>query len=73
MRYPEMKKLKKKETLILVFAVIVGFSLRFYAFDHKSLWMDEVYTFNDSRDDLKGQLRFYKENPTCLQAPFFSS
>jgi uncharacterized membrane protein len=33
--------------------------------------MDEVYTFNDSRDDFKGQLRFYGENPTFLHPPLF--
>ncbi len=33
--------------------------------------MDEVYTFNDSRYDLKEQLKFYKENPTYLHPPLF--
>jgi hypothetical protein len=33
--------------------------------------MDEIYTFNDSRDDFKGQLKFYKENPTFLHPPLF--
>jgi len=33
--------------------------------------MDEVYTFNDSRDDFKAQLKFYKENPTFLHPPLF--
>jgi hypothetical protein len=45
--------------------------LRFYSFDQKSLWIDEIYTFNDSRDDLKGQLKFYSENPTFLHPPLF--
>jgi hypothetical protein len=45
--------------------------LRFYTFDQKSLWIDEIYTFNDSRDDFKGQLRFYGENPTFLHPPLF--
>jgi len=33
--------------------------------------MDEIYTFEDSRDDFKGQLRFYGENPTFLHPPLF--
>jgi hypothetical protein len=49
----------------------MGLALRIYTFDQKSLWIDEIYTFEDSRDDLKGQLSFYKENPTFLQAPLF--
>ena len=49
----------------------MGLALRVYTFDLKSLWIDEIYTFEDSRDDLTGQLKFYKENPTFLQAPLF--
>ncbi len=45
--------------------------MRFYTFDQKSLWMDEIYTFNDSRDNFKGQLKFYGENPTFLHPPLF--
>ena len=60
-----------KEVLILIFCLILGFALRFYTFDQKSLWMDEIYTFEDSRYDLKEQLNFYKENPTYVQAPLF--
>jgi len=63
--------MKKGEVLVLIFCFIVGFALRFYSFDQKSLWMDEVHTFNDSRDDLKGQIKFYKENPTFLHPPLF--
>jgi hypothetical protein len=66
-----VKRMKKKEILILLLCLLVGFALRFYTFDQKSLWMDEIYTFNDSRDDLKGQLKFYKENPTFLHPPLF--
>jgi hypothetical protein len=33
--------------------------------------MDEVHTFNDSRDDIKGQIKFYKEKPTHLHPPLF--
>jgi hypothetical protein len=49
----------------------VAFALRFYTFDRKSLWLDEIYTFGDSKDDLRGQIKFYKDNPTYLQAPLF--
>ena len=49
----------------------MGFILRFYNFDQKSLWLDEVYTFNDSRDDFRGQLKFYGENPTFPHPPVF--
>jgi len=62
---------KQKEIFILLFCLLIGFALRFYTFDQKSLWVDEVYTFNDSRDDLKGQLNFYKENPNHLHPPLF--
>ena len=61
----------KKEMFILLLCLFIGFALRFYTYDRKSLWMDEVYTFNDSRYGLKEQLNFYKENPTYLQAPLF--
>jgi hypothetical protein len=66
-----MNKTNRKEMIILIFCLFIGFALRFYTFDQKSLWMDEIYTFNDSRDDLKGQLRFYGENPTFLHPPLF--
>src|SRR4030043_670055 len=62
---------KLKELLILILLLLIGFTLRFYSFDQKSLWIDEIYTFNDSRDDLKGQLKFYSENPTFLHPPLF--
>jgi len=66
-----MNKQKQKEIIILTLCLIIGFVLRFYTFDHKSLWMDEIYTFNDSRDDFKGQMKFYGENPTFLHPPLF--
>src|SRR4030042_5400975 len=66
-----MDKAKKKEILILILCVIMGFVLRFYNFDQKSLWLDEVYTFNDSRNDFRGQLKFYGENPTFPHPPVF--
>ena len=64
-------KVRERESLILILCVLVAFALRFYTFDKKSLWLDEIYTIEDSRDDLKGQLKYYKDNPTYLQAPFF--
>jgi 4-amino-4-deoxy-L-arabinose transferase-like glycosyltransferase len=64
-------KTNSKEITILVLCLLVGFALRFYKFDQKSLWMDEVYTFNDSRDDLTGQIKFYREYPTYLHPPLF--
>jgi uncharacterized membrane protein len=49
----------------------MGFVLRFYTFDHKSLWIDEIHTYNESRDGLRGQIKYYKENPTSLHPPLF--
>jgi hypothetical protein len=66
-----MNNPKRKEILILLLCVFIGFALRFYTFDQKSLWIDEVHTFNDSRDDFKGQINFYKQNPTYLHPPLF--
>jgi 4-amino-4-deoxy-L-arabinose transferase-like glycosyltransferase len=66
-----VNKSKQKETLILLLCLLVGFVLRFYTFDQKSLWMDEVHTLNDSRDDFNAQLKFFKENPTFLHPPLF--
>jgi hypothetical protein len=62
---------KRNEILILLLCLLVGFALRFYTFDQKSLWMDEVHTFNDSRDDFRNQIKFFKENPTFLHPPLF--
>lgn len=62
---------RQKEFLILILCILVGFALRFHTFDQKSLWLDEIYTLGDSRDDLRGQINFYKDNPTYLQAPLF--
>ena len=66
-----MNYVKRKEILAVIFCLLVGFALRFYTFDRKSLWIDEIHTFNDSRDDIKGQLSFYKENPSYLHPPLF--
>ncbi len=66
-----MNNEKKREILILILCLLIGFALRFYTFDQKSLWLDEIHTFNDSRDDIKEQYKFYKENPTYLHPPLF--
>ena len=66
-----MSNPRRKEIVILLLCLLIGFALRFYTFDQKSLWMDEIYTFNDSRDDFNGQIKFYKENPTYLHPPLF--
>ncbi|MDP2961102.1 MAG: hypothetical protein Q8N71_06725, partial [candidate division Zixibacteria bacterium] len=67
----EVMELRQKKFIILIFCVLVGFALRFYTFDQKSLWLDEIYTFNDSRYGIKDQLKFYKDNPTFLHPPLF--
>jgi hypothetical protein len=69
--FPILNGIKRKELLILVLCLLIGFTLRFYTFDQKSLWVDEVHTFNDSRDGLKAQIEFYKKNPTFLHPPLF--
>jgi hypothetical protein len=66
-----MNNSKRQEILILLLCLLIGFALRFYTLDKKSLWVDEVHTFNDSRDDLKGQIKFYKENPAYLHPLLF--
>jgi len=66
-----MNKIKQKEIIILLLWFLIGFALRFYTFDQKSLWMDEIHTYNDSRDSLGGQFKFYKDNPTYLHPPLF--
>jgi len=66
-----MSNSNRNEIFILVLCLLIGFALRFYTFDQKSLWVDEIYTFNDSRDDLRGQIKFYKDNSTFLHPPLF--
>ncbi len=66
-----MKSQLYKEILLLLFCLLMGFALRFYTFDQKSLWIDEIHTFNDSRDGIQNQLKYYKENPTYLHPPLF--
>jgi hypothetical protein len=70
-RSPTLDWIKRNEILILLLCLLVGFTLRFHTFDRKSLWLDEIYTFQDSRDGFRDQLKFYKENPTFLHPPLF--
>src|SRR5512137_1066969 len=65
------RKWEKKEILLLFLCLLIGFVLRFYTFDKKSLWLDEIHTYNDSRVELADQIKFYKENPTYLHSPLF--
>jgi hypothetical protein len=71
MKFVINDRVNQKEILLLVLCLLVGFALRFYTFDQKSLWMDEIYTFEDSRDDFGDQLRYYADNPTFLHPPLF--
>ena len=65
------RKLENKEILILFLCLLIGFALRFYTFDQKSLWLDEIHTYNDSRVGFADQIKFYKEKPTYLHLPLF--
>jgi uncharacterized membrane protein len=66
-----MSYIRRKEILAVIFCLLIGFALRVYTFDQKSLWIDEIHTFNDSRDGIQNQLKYYKENPTYLHPPLF--
>jgi len=66
-----LNTIKRREWLIVISCLLIGFALRFYTFDQKSLWLDEIHTFNDSRYSLKDHLEFYKEDPTYLHPPLF--
>jgi hypothetical protein len=63
---------KIKDMLLLFLCLIIGSALRFYAFDQKSLWIDEVHTYNDSREGLEGHIKYFKEHPAdFLHPPLF--
>jgi 4-amino-4-deoxy-L-arabinose transferase-like glycosyltransferase len=63
---------QQKEWLILILCLIIGFALRFYHFDQKSLWIDEVHSFNDARQGIKDQIKYFKEDPSdFLHPPLF--
>jgi len=68
---PTLNRTKRNELVILILCLLIGFVLRFYTFDRKSLWLDEVYTYNEMRYGLKDQLNFYQEKPYNIQAPLF--
>jgi hypothetical protein len=63
--------MNKKELALVILCLIIGFALRFHTFDKKSLWIDEVHTFNDSTHNLQSLLKFYQANPTYLHPPLF--
>ena len=63
--------INRKDIIALLLCLVVGFALRFYTFDRKSLWEDEIYTFNDSRYGLKDQIKFYRGNSSYLHPPGF--
>ena len=66
-----LDKAKRKEILILILCLLIGFALRFYTLDQKSLWVDEIHTYNDSKYEIKEQLKFYQERPFYLHPPLF--
>ncbi len=66
-----LNRTKRSELVVLILCLLIGFALRLYTLDRKSLWIDEIYTFNDSKFSLKEQIDFYKENPTYLHPPLF--
>ncbi len=66
-----MSHLRNKEIFLLILCLLMGFALRFYTFDQKSLWLDEIHTFNDSRYGVQEQIKYYKENPAYLHPPLF--
>jgi hypothetical protein len=66
-----MSNSKRKEIFILILCLLISFALRFYHLDQKSLWLDEIYTYNDARYGLKDQLKYYKEDPKYLHPPLF--
>jgi hypothetical protein len=68
---PALNRTKRNELVILILCLLTGFVLRFYTFDQKSLWLDEIYTFNDAKYGLNDQLKFYKEKPNYLHPPLF--
>ncbi len=66
-----MHKANHKDLIIVILCLLIGFALRYYTLDRKSLWLDEIYTHNEARYGLKDQLNFYQEKPYNIQSPFF--
>ncbi len=59
----------RKEIIILILCLLMGFALRCYTFEEKSLRLDEIYTLNEAKYGLKEQLTFYEEKPYHLHPP----
>ena len=68
---PFFTRTAAKQAVFVLLCTLIAFSLRFYTFDRKSLWLDEIHTLNDSRPDIHAQFKFYKENPLNLHPPLF--
>jgi mannosyltransferase len=66
-----LNRLKTREAVLLILCVLIGFGLRVYTFDQKSLWIDEIFSLNDSRDGVRGQIEYYRQHPNYPQAPLF--
>jgi len=71
MDHLHVNKTKRKKWIFLFLCILIGFALRYYTFDHKSLWLDEIYTYNDARYGFIEQLKYYKEDPKYLHPPLF--
>jgi hypothetical protein len=69
--YPIENRASRKEMIILILCLLTGFALRFYTFEQKSLWLDEIYTFNEAKYGPEGKLKFYEEKPYHLHPPLF--
>ena len=65
------KKTVSKQLLSVIVCLFLACILRIYTVDQKSLWLDEIHTYNDSADGVKAQLLFYEKNPTYLHPPLF--
>ena len=66
-------KPNQKEISLLILCVLIGFALRFYTLDQKSLWIDEIHTLNDSRDGiLRTNLNITKKTQPTFTLLYFS-
>jgi hypothetical protein len=71
MDIPAVRKTNRKEQIIIIICLLIGCALRYYTFDRKSLWLDEIYTYNEMKFGFRDQLTFYQEKPYFIQAPLF--
>ena len=69
--HPIENRASRREMIILILCLFMGFALRFYTFEQKSLWLDEIYTLNEAKYGLKEQIKFYEEKPYHLHPPLF--